>query len=79
MWGPKKFEAFNNAHKAQQQILRAAGETGGAAKALQKAYRLMTADAGSLEPDDRESYLGLPFHRDIARAVAADEWPDPPR
>jgi DNA-binding SARP family transcriptional activator/predicted ATPase len=61
------------------QILRLAGETDGATRALATARRLMTAEAETLEPEDRESFLALEFHRDIVRAVEYDEWPNPPR
>jgi tetratricopeptide (TPR) repeat protein len=61
------------------QILRLTGETGDAARALKAAHRLMTAEAEILEREDRRSFLGLEFHRDIARAVEFDQWPNPPR
>jgi DNA-binding SARP family transcriptional activator/tetratricopeptide (TPR) repeat protein len=61
------------------QILRLTGDTGDASRALEAAHRLMLAEAEMLEREDRQSFLALEFHRNIACAVSQDEWPNPPR
>jgi tetratricopeptide (TPR) repeat protein len=64
---------------AAAQIFHAAGESVEAARALEQAKRMMLAAAEGLEPEDRESFLALPWHVDLANAVKAGVWPDPPR
>jgi DNA-binding SARP family transcriptional activator len=61
------------------QIFRASGDAGDAARALKRAGSLLQAAAGELEAEDRESFLAIPWHMDLARAVDANVWPDPPR
>ncbi len=64
---------------AAAQIFRATGDSSEAARALKRAKSLMKATACELEPEDRESYLAIPWHLDLARAAEANVWPDPPR
>jgi tetratricopeptide (TPR) repeat protein len=64
---------------AAAQIFHAAGESAEATRALEQAKRMMLAAAEGLEPEDRESFLALPWHVDLANAVKAGVWPDPPR
>lgn len=61
---------------AAAQIFRAIGDSAEAARALDRARRLMLASADELEPEDRAQFLALPWHVDLARAVASDVWPD---
>jgi tetratricopeptide (TPR) repeat protein len=61
------------------QIFRVTGDSVAAASALQRARRLMVDTADELEPEDRESFLAIPWHVDLTRAAGTDVWPDPPR
>ncbi|MEO6836000.1 MAG: AAA family ATPase [Candidatus Tumulicola sp.] len=64
---------------AAAQILRVAGDSAEAARALERARRLMLAAAEELQSEDRESFLAMPWHVDLVRAAETDTWPDPPR
>jgi tetratricopeptide (TPR) repeat protein len=64
---------------AAAQIFRATGDSAEAARALKRARTLMRTAADELEPEDRESFLALPWHVDLTRAAEANLWPDPPR
>ncbi len=64
---------------AAAQVYRYAGKTAEAKRALDRASRLVQSSASSLEPEDRERFLGLPFHVDLRHAVETGDWPDPPR
>ena len=64
---------------AAAQVLRSTGDSAAARRALERARGILAASARSLEPEDRASFLALPFHRDIERAAATGDWPDPPR
>lgn len=64
---------------AAAQIFHANGNASDAARALKRARSIMETTADALEPEDRASFLALPFHRDIAHAVESGEWPSPPR
>jgi hypothetical protein len=39
----------------------------------------MLSSADVLEPEDRTSFMALPWHIDLAQAASRDQWPDPPR
>lgn len=58
------------------QVFRLSAQRDAADLALEKARRAMLSEAAALEGGDRESFLGLPFHRDITRAVASGVWPN---
>ena len=47
--------------------------------ALSQAQRMIEATAAELEPEDRERFLAISWHADIANATANDIWPSPPR
>lgn len=64
---------------AAAQIFRAAGDSAEATRSLERARRLMLEGAEELEPGDRESFLSLPWHVDLTKAVETGIWPDPPR
>jgi DNA-binding SARP family transcriptional activator/predicted ATPase len=64
---------------AAAQILHLDGHPTQAARALERARRLMLSSAGLLEPEDRASFMALPWHVDLAHAVSANTWPDAPR
>ncbi len=64
---------------AAAQIFRAAGDSDQAARALKRARQLMLSAAEDLEPEDRESFLALPWHVDLMQALNAGAWPEPPR
>ncbi len=64
---------------AAAQIFHAAGESVEATRALGQGKRMMLAAAEGLGPEDRESFLALPWHVDLANAAKAGVWPDPPR
>jgi DNA-binding SARP family transcriptional activator/tetratricopeptide (TPR) repeat protein len=64
---------------AAAQIFRAAGDSADSARALKRAKSLMQAAAAELEPEDRASFLSIPWHVDLARAAEANVWPNPPR
>ncbi|HEV3091871.1 MAG TPA: AAA family ATPase [Candidatus Cybelea sp.] len=61
------------------QILRLDGAPAESKRALERANALMVTSALELETEDREQFLGIPWHVDIAAAVATDRWPEPPR
>jgi tetratricopeptide (TPR) repeat protein len=64
---------------AAAQIFHLGGESREASRALDRARRLMQKSAAELEPEDRDRFLSIPWHADLAQAAAADVWPDPPR
>jgi DNA-binding SARP family transcriptional activator/tetratricopeptide (TPR) repeat protein len=64
---------------AAAQVFRLDGRRVEAAAALERARQLMQLTAEQLEAEDRERFLAIPWHVDIARAVAGDTWPQPPR
>lgn len=61
------------------QVMRRCGQSKEAVKALDRANHLMHVSAADLDAPDRAAFLRLQFHRDIAQAVTAGIWPDPPR
>jgi tetratricopeptide (TPR) repeat protein len=59
------------------QVLHAAGDSEAASRALECARRIMQISSDALlDPEDRASFLALPFHCEIARTAATGEWPD---
>jgi hypothetical protein len=58
------------------QVLHAARDDASATRALECARRVMQISSDALDPEDRASFLALPFHCDIARTAASGEWPD---
>lgn len=64
---------------AAAQILRRNGDVKEAAQTLDRTRRMLFSTAAELESEDRERFLAIPWHVDIARAVENDVWPDPPR
>jgi DNA-binding SARP family transcriptional activator/tetratricopeptide (TPR) repeat protein len=64
---------------AAAQIFHLDGDSKAAAHALTQAKRLMQMTANTLEADDRERFLALPWHVDLVRAAADGAWPTPPR
>jgi DNA-binding SARP family transcriptional activator/tetratricopeptide (TPR) repeat protein len=64
---------------AAAQVFRLLGETAKSAAMLGQARGIMESTAQELEPEDRERFLGISWHRDIAAAAGDDLWPDPPR
>ncbi len=64
---------------AAAQIFHLDGVGEHATRALAHAHRLMQASANDLEPEDRERFLALRWHADLAHAVNAGAWPTPPR
>jgi tetratricopeptide (TPR) repeat protein len=64
---------------AAAQVFRRDGNAEEAARALERARRLMEENAGGLDPEDRESFLALPWHVDLMHAISTGVWPDPPR
>ena len=63
---------------AAAQVFHLDGKPAEAARALERAKRLMQAFADELEPEDRQRYSALFWHTDV-RAALAGTWPDPPR
>jgi tetratricopeptide (TPR) repeat protein len=64
---------------AAAQVFRCDGNAEEAARALKRAHRLMEENAAGLDPEDRESFLALPWHIDLRQAISTGVWPDPPR
>ena len=64
---------------AAAQIFHLDGNTNEASFALSQAQRMIEATAAELEPEDRERFLAISWHADIANATANDIWPSPPR
>ncbi len=64
---------------AAAQVFRLEGNTHGASRALERAHQMMQAAADGLDPADRESFVAIPWHVDIAAAARQGVWPDPPR
>jgi tetratricopeptide (TPR) repeat protein len=64
---------------AAAQVFHLDGSSAEATRALERAKRLMNESANDLEPDDRASFLALPWHVDLMQAISADIWPEPPR
>jgi predicted ATPase/DNA-binding SARP family transcriptional activator len=64
---------------AAAQVSQLEGDRAEAARMLERARRLMLATANELDPDDREQFLAIPWHPDVARAFETGTWPNPPR
>jgi hypothetical protein len=64
---------------AAAQVLHVDGQTADAARMLKRARQLMLESSSEMEAEDREQFLAIPWHRDIAQAFDAGLWPDPPR
>ncbi len=64
---------------AAAQVFRLLGDRATAARMLKQAKQIMESTAQELDPEDREHFLGIAWHRDIAEAVRYDAWPIPPR
>jgi DNA-binding SARP family transcriptional activator/tetratricopeptide (TPR) repeat protein len=64
---------------AAAQIFHLEGRHAEASRVLEQAKRLMQKTANELDPEDRESYLALPWHVDIKQTAASGLWPNPPR
>lgn len=64
---------------AAAQVFHLDGSLPEAALALERAQSIVTATAADLDPADRDSYLAISWHVDIANAAERDVWPDPPR
>ncbi len=64
---------------AAAQIFHLDGRDGDAARALDKARRLLQSTAGGLEGEDRAQYLSIPWNADMMAAAESGQWPKPPR
>lgn len=64
---------------AAAQIYHLDGDKRAAARMLEKARRLVQTSANDMEPEDRESFLAIPWHADLMHAVETGDWPSPPR
>ena len=64
---------------AAAQAFHAGGDSAEATRALDRGRRLMAASANELEAEDREQFLAIRWHADLARAAEDDVWPDPAR
>jgi DNA-binding SARP family transcriptional activator/tetratricopeptide (TPR) repeat protein len=63
---------------AAAQVFHLAGDLEQAARALKPATQLLEETSNTLEGEDRERFLSLPWHVDL-RAAVAGVWPSPPR
>ena len=63
---------------AAAQVLHADGQAREARAALERARSFISTTAAELEPEDREQFLAIPWHADIAGAAERDAWPAPP-
>ncbi len=64
---------------AAAQVFRLLGDLTLTARMLKRARHITDATAQELEPEDRERFLAISWHRDIAEAARNDLWPNPPR
>ncbi|HEX3457890.1 MAG TPA: hypothetical protein VHR97_08050, partial [Candidatus Baltobacteraceae bacterium] len=64
---------------AAAQVLHAEGREADAARALDKARRLLQSTAAGLEGEDRAQYLSIPWNADMMVAAESGRWPNPPR
>ncbi|HEY5339846.1 MAG TPA: tetratricopeptide repeat protein, partial [Candidatus Aquilonibacter sp.] len=64
---------------AAAQIFHLDGNLDEAAYALERAQRIVQTTVDDLDPADRESYLAIRWHVDMALAAERGVWPDPPR
>jgi DNA-binding SARP family transcriptional activator/tetratricopeptide (TPR) repeat protein len=56
-------------------VLHACGEEVRAAQLRERANAMMLAAAEALDPSERETFLALPFHRELREAVETKRWP----
>ncbi len=64
---------------AAAQIYNLDGDKRAASQMLEKARRLVQTSANDMEPEDRESFLAIPWHADLTGVVETGDWPSPPR
>jgi DNA-binding SARP family transcriptional activator/predicted ATPase len=64
---------------AASQVYNLDGDRSGAAQMLEKARKLVQTSANDLEPEDRESFLAIPWNADLMHTVESGDWPSPPR
>jgi len=60
---------------AAARVFHRAGHAREAARALDRAGALLLEVADGLQPEDRASYLAIPFHADLLRVRETGDWP----